>query len=82
VEILETDFGPIPRIESVEDLENAVGAMTNSILTRVEPRQQETLPQWIVDLIQATGATVDTSEANRLDNEVKYALIDHRNDKL
>jgi hypothetical protein len=57
-------------------------AMTNSILTRVEPRQQETLPQWIVDLIQATGATVDTSEANRLDNDVKYALIDHRNDKL
>jgi hypothetical protein len=44
-EILETDFGPIRRIESVEDLENAAGAleekiitaMTNSTRTRVEP---------------------------------------------
>jgi hypothetical protein len=52
-EILETDFGPIPRIESVEDLENAAGvfeekittAMTNSTRNRVEPRQKETLPQ-------------------------------------
>jgi retron-type reverse transcriptase len=98
-EILETDFGPIPRIESVEDLENAAGvfeekittAMTNSTRNRVEPRQKETLPQWIIDLIRTknrarrhafrTGAAVDRTEANRLGNEVKYALIDHRNDR-
>jgi hypothetical protein len=60
-EILETDFGPITRIESVEDLESAAGAledkiksaMTDSTRTRVEPRQKEILPQWIVDLIGA-----------------------------
>jgi hypothetical protein len=60
-EILETNFGPIPRIESVEDLESAAGAledkiksaMTDSTRTRVEPRQKEILPQWIVDLIRA-----------------------------
>jgi hypothetical protein len=98
-EILETDFGPIPRIESVEDLENAAGvfeekittAMSNSTRNRVEPRQKETLPQWIIDLIRTknrarrhafrTGAAVDRTEANRLGNEVKYALIDHRNDR-
>jgi retron-type reverse transcriptase len=98
-EILETDFGPIPRIESVEDLENAAGvfeekittAMTNSTRNRVEPRQKEILPQWIIDLIRTknrarrhafrTGAAVDRTEANRLGNEVKYALIDHRNDR-
>jgi retron-type reverse transcriptase len=98
-EILETDFGPIPRIKSVEDLENAAGvfeekittAMTNSTRNRVEPRQKEILPQWIIDLIRTknrarrhafrTGAAVDRTEANRLGNEVKYALIDHRNDR-
>jgi retron-type reverse transcriptase len=98
-ENLETDFGPIPRIESVEDLENAAGvfeekittAMTNSTRNRVEPRQKESLPQWIIDLIRTknrarrlafrTGAAVDRTEANRLGNEVKYALIDHRNDR-
>jgi retron-type reverse transcriptase len=98
-EILETDFGPIPRIESVEDLENAAGifeekiktAMKNSTRNRVEPRQKEILPQWIIDLIRTknrarrlafrTGAAVDRTEANRLGNEVKYALIDHRNDR-
>jgi hypothetical protein len=95
-EILETDFGPIPRIESVEDLENAfeekiTTAMTNSTRNRVEPRQKETLPQWIIDLIRTknrarrlafrTGAAVDRTEANLLGNEVKSALIDHRNDR-
>jgi hypothetical protein len=61
-EILETDFGPIPRTESVEDLESAAGAledkiksaMTDSTRIRVEPRQKEILPQWIVDLIRAS----------------------------
>jgi hypothetical protein len=98
-EILETDFGPITRIESVEDLESAAGAledkiksaMTDSTRTRVEPRQKEILPQWIVDLIGAknrarrlafrTGDALDRTEANRLGNEVKYALIDHRSDR-
>jgi hypothetical protein len=28
-----------------------------------------------------TGAAIDRTEANRLGNEVKYALIDHRNDR-
>jgi hypothetical protein len=48
-EILETDFGPIPRIESIEDLESAAGAledkiksaMTDSTRIRVEPRQRD-----------------------------------------
>ncbi|CAH1371607.1 unnamed protein product, partial [Tenebrio molitor] len=65
--------------------------MTNSTRNRVEPRQKEILPQWIIDLIRTknrarrlafrTGAAVDRTEANRLGNEVKYALIDHRNDR-
>jgi hypothetical protein len=98
-EILETDFGPIPRTESVEDLESAAGAledkiksaMTDSTRIRVEPRQKEILPQWIVDLIRAknrarrlafrNGDTPDRTEANRLGNEVKYVLIDHRSDR-
>jgi hypothetical protein len=95
-EILETDFGPVPRIESVADLESAAGAfeekiktaMSDSTPTRVEPPKKENLPQWIVDLIRAknlarrqayrTGSAVDRTEANRLGNEVKFALIDHR----
>jgi hypothetical protein len=95
-EILETDFGPVPRIESVADLESAAGAfeekiktaMSDSTRTRVEPPEKENLPQWIVDLIRAknlarrqayrTGSAVDRTEANRLGNEVKFALIDHR----
>jgi hypothetical protein len=98
-EILETDFGPIPRTESVEDLESAAGAledkiksaMTDSTRIRVEPRQKEILPQWIVDLIRAknrarrlafrNGDTPDRTEANRLGNEVKYVLIDHRSNR-
>jgi hypothetical protein len=95
-EILETDFGPVPRIESVADLESAAGAfeekiktaMSDSTRTRVEPPKKENLPQWIVDLIRAknlarrqtyrTGSAVDRTEANRLGNEVKFVLIDHR----
>ncbi|CAH1371525.1 unnamed protein product, partial [Tenebrio molitor] len=48
------------------------------------------VPQWIVDLIRAKNLArrlapairdaVDRREANRLGNEVKYALIDHGND--
>jgi hypothetical protein len=96
-EILETDFGPIPRIESVDDLESAAGAledkiksaMTDSTRIRVEPRQKEIGK--IVDLIRAknrarrlafrTGDALDRTEANRLGNEVKYALIDHGPDR-
>jgi hypothetical protein len=54
-------------------------------------RQKEILPQWIVDLIRGknrarrlafrTGDVLDRTEANRLGNEVKYALIDHRSDR-
>jgi hypothetical protein len=98
-EILETDFGPVPRIESVADLESAAGAfedkiktaMSDSTRTRVEPQKKENLPQWIVDLIRAknlarrqayrTGSAADRTEANRLGNEVKFALIDHRSDR-
>jgi hypothetical protein len=98
-EILETDFGPVARIESVADLESATGAfeekiktaMSDSTRTRVEPQKKENLPQWIVDLIRAknlarrqayrTGSAVDRTEANRLGNEVKFALIDHRSDR-
>jgi hypothetical protein len=98
-EILESDFGPVPRIESVEDLESAAGAfeekiktaMSDSTRTRVEPQKIENLPKWIVDLIRAknlarrqayrTGSAVDRTEANRLGNEVKFALIDHRSDR-
>jgi hypothetical protein len=86
----------IPRID---DLESAVGALEDKIKSamidstriRVEPRQKEILPQWIVDLIRAknratrlafrTGDALDRTEANRLGNEVKYALIDHRSDR-
>ncbi|CAH1384691.1 unnamed protein product, partial [Tenebrio molitor] len=52
---------------------------------------KENLPQWIVDLIRAknlarrqayrTGSAADRTEANRLGNEVKFALIDHRSDR-
>jgi hypothetical protein len=62
-EILESDFGPVPRIQSVEDLESAAGAFEEKIKTamsdstrtrtRVEPQNKENLPQWIVDLIRA-----------------------------
>ncbi|KAH0814139.1 hypothetical protein GEV33_008652 [Tenebrio molitor] len=65
--------------------------MTHSTRIRVEPRHKNNVPQWIVDLIRAknlarrlahrTGDAVDRREANRLGNEVKYALIDHRNDQ-
>jgi hypothetical protein len=67
--------------------------MTHSTRIRVEPRHKNknNVPQWIVDLIRAknlvrrlahrTGDAVDRREANRLGNEVKYALIDHRNDR-
>jgi hypothetical protein len=93
------DFGPVPRIESVADLESAAGAfegkiktaMSDSTRTRVEPQKKENLPQWIVDLIRAknlarrqayrTGSAADRTEANRLGNEVKFALIDHRSDR-
>jgi hypothetical protein len=47
--ILESDFGPVPRIESVENLESAAGAfeekiktaMFDSTRTRVEPQKKE-----------------------------------------
>jgi hypothetical protein len=98
-EILESDFGPVPRIESVEDLESAAGAfeekikiaMFDSTRIRVEPPKKENLPQFMVDLIRAknlvsrqayrTGSAVDRTEAKRLGNEVKYALIDHRSNR-
>ncbi|KAH0816006.1 hypothetical protein GEV33_006785 [Tenebrio molitor] len=60
-EILESDFGPVPRIESVEDFESAAGAfeekikiaMFDSTRIRVEPPKNENLPQFKVDLIRA-----------------------------
>jgi hypothetical protein len=66
-------------------------AMSDSTRTRVESQKKENLPQWIVDLIRAknlarrqayrTGSAADRTEANRLGNEVKFALIDHRSDR-
>jgi hypothetical protein len=63
--------------------------MTDSTRIRVEVRQKEIGK--IVDLIRAknrarrlafrTGVALDRTEANRLGNEVKYALIDHRPDR-
>jgi hypothetical protein len=65
-------------------------AMSDTTRIRVEPPKKDNLPQWIVDLIRAknlarrhayqTGSAVDRTEANRLGNEIKYALIDHRSD--
>jgi retron-type reverse transcriptase len=100
-EFLNLEYGPVPRIRNVDDLERAAGtlerkittAMTHSTRIRVEPRHKNknNVPQWIADLIRAknlarrlahrTGDAVDRREANRLGNEVKYALIDHRNDQ-
>jgi hypothetical protein len=97
-EILETDFGPIPRIESVEDLESAAGALEDKIKSdrlnsnsgraatkrdfatmdrrsnsRKESCQAPCLSDW--------RRSRHNTEANRLGNEVKYALIDHRSDR-
>jgi hypothetical protein len=102
-ELINLEYGPVPRIRNVDDLGRAAGtlegkikiAMTRSTRIRVEPRHKNknNVPQWIVDLIRAknlarrlvhrTGDAVDRREANRLGNEVKYALIDHhhRNDQ-
>jgi hypothetical protein len=60
-EILVSDFSPVPRIESVEDLESAAGAfeekikiaMFDSTRIRVEPPKKENLPQFMVDLVRA-----------------------------
>lgn len=56
---------------------------------RVEPRKRHTIPREIVDLIRAknrarriarrSGFAPDKREANRLQNEVKRALFDFRN---
>jgi hypothetical protein len=86
-----TYYSPLGHRADTLDIGKITTAMTNSTRNRVEPRQKETLPQWIIDLIRTknrarrlafrTGAAVDRTEANRLGNEVKYALIDHRNDR-
>jgi hypothetical protein len=100
-ELKNLEYGPGPRIRTVDDLERAAGtlerkitiAITHSTQIRVEPRHKNknNVPQWIVDLIRAknlarplahrTGDAVDRRVANRLSNEVKYTLIDHRNDQ-
>lgn len=61
--------------------------------TRVfpQPRQRRTIPQRIVDLIKEknrarriarrTGLAVDRTEANRLQYQVKSALVDFRNEQ-